>query len=79
MSGEAELEPPTKVGQHPGPSHVEGEAVDSEEVGPPPINEIPQIGGGLCPFRDHWTFSPWAHSIISRSGVELEQRASSSS
>ena len=33
------------------------------EVAPP--NESLQVGGRLAHFRRHWTFSPWAFSVVS--------------
>ena len=31
-----------------------------------PPNETFPVGGRLSHFRDKWTFSPWAHSIVSK-------------
>ena len=31
-----------------------------------PPNEKFSVGGRLFHFRDKWTFSPWAHSIVSK-------------
>ena len=33
---------------------------------PDRINEPLPVGGRLSHFQDKWTFSPWAHSIVSR-------------
>ena len=31
----------------------------------PPTTELFPVGGRLYHFRDRWTFSPWAHSVVS--------------
>ena len=41
---------------------VVGDFLDVPVAGPPP-NEIP-VGGRLFHFRQAWTFSKWAHSIV---------------
>ncbi|XP_064088848.1 uncharacterized protein LOC135203130 [Macrobrachium nipponense] len=38
----------------------------AEAINPQPTSEKYQVGGRLYWFRDHWTFSPWAYSIISK-------------
>ncbi|XP_066986092.1 uncharacterized protein [Macrobrachium rosenbergii] len=63
--GALEVEADSGTGRDPEIS-PEAEAQEEAEVISPQTNEPLQVGGSLYLYRDHWAFSPWAHSIVSK-------------
>ena len=59
---------PNLVGENP------FEVVPRTEIPPIAIEMLP-VGGHLYHFQDRWTFSPWAHSVVSN-GLGWEWDAS---